>query len=260
MIRTNILVESSDRKIMGQNGSFSVIEYAKDYSVDERTAMKMYYASQMNVHKRQLVADLKESGIIAQAGSMQMIMGPVKAETNVSGAGDLLKKVVGSKVTGETAIKPRYSGTGLVVMEPTYKFIMLEDVSEWEGGIVIEDGMFLACDDTVKMNVTSRKNISSTVLGHEGFFNTKLSGKGIVALESDIPREELVVVELVDDTLKVDGSMAIAWSGSLSFTVEGATSTLVGSAMSKEGFVNVYRGTGRVLVATVDDGGIFGNA
>ena len=45
--------------------------------------------------------------------------------------------------------------------------------------------------------------------------------------------------------------MAIAWSQSLQFTVERTTKTLVGSAASGEGFVNVYRGTGRVLVAPV---------
>ena len=59
------------------------------------------------------------------------------------------------------------------------------------------------------------------------------------------------VFDLDNDTLKIDGSMAIAWSQSLQFTVERTTKTLVGSAASGEGFVNVYRGTGRVLVAPV---------
>jgi len=43
--------------------------------------------------------------------------------------------------------------------------------------------------------------------------------------------------------------MAIAWSNSLKFTVERSAKSLVGSAMSKEGLVNVYRGTGKVLMA-----------
>ena len=47
--------------------------------------------------------------------------------------------------------------------------------------------------------------------------------------------------------------MAIAWSDSLKFTVERSTKTLVGSAVSGEGLVNVYRGTGRVLIAPVDN-------
>ena len=47
--------------------------------------------------------------------------------------------------------------------------------------------------------------------------------------------------------------MAIAWSGSLEFTVERSGKTLVGSAASGEGLVNVYRGTGKVLLAPVDN-------
>ena len=61
-------------------------------------------------------------------------------------------------------------------------------------------------------------------------------------------------MELNDDVLKVDGNFAIAWSGSLNFTVERSGKSLVGSAASGEGLVNVYRGTGRVLLAPVTKG------
>ena len=45
--------------------------------------------------------------------------------------------------------------------------------------------------------------------------------------------------------------MAVCWSSNLEFTVERTTKTLVGSAVSGEGLVNVYRGTGRVLMSPV---------
>ncbi|MBQ5474712.1 MAG: AIM24 family protein, partial [Lachnospiraceae bacterium] len=76
-----------------------------------------------------------------------------------------------------------------------------------------------------------------------------LSGDGIVALESPVPREELVEFNLVDDVVKIDGNMAIAWSSTLNFTVEKSTKSLIGSGISGEGFVNVYRGTGKILMA-----------
>ena len=56
---------------------------------------------------------------------------------------------------------------------------------------------------------------------------------------------------LQNDVVKIDGNMAIAWSGSLEFTVERSGKTLLGSAASGEGLVNVYRGTGKVLMAPV---------
>ena len=98
-----------------------------------------------------------------------------------------------------------------------------------------------------------RSNLSSAVAGGEGLFNLGLSGKGVVALECPCPREELIEINLQDDVLKIDGNMAIAWSGSLNFTVERSGKTLIGSAASGEGLVNVFRGTGRVLMAPVLD-------
>ena len=66
-----------------------------------------------------------------------------------------------------------------------------------------------------------------------------------------MPAEELIEVQLNGDELKIDGRMAICWSADLDFTVERVTRTLAGSAVSGEGFVNVYRGTGRVLMSPV---------
>ena len=55
-------------------------------------------------------------------------------------------------------------------------------------------------------------------------------------------------ITLHNDVLKIDGIFAIAWSGSLEFTVERSGKSLIGSAASGEGLVNVYRGTGKVLM------------
>ena len=180
------------------------------------------------------------------------MIGEIKASANVKGAGDLLKKAFSSSVTGETTVKPCYRGNGFLVLEPTYKHVLFINVAEWNGGIVLEDGLFLACEETLQMKVTARKTLSSAIAGNEGFFNTLLVGRGYAALESPVPEDELFVVDLQDDTIRIDGSMAIAWSNSLSFTVEKTTKSIIGSAASGEGLVNVYRGTGRVLIAPVE--------
>ena len=135
-----------------------------------------------------------------------------------------------------------------MMLEPTYRHIILVDVSKW-GTIVLDDGLFLACDGTLLQKTVARRNISSAVLGGEGLFNLSLSGNGIAALESKVPYEELIEVILDNDVMKIDGNMAVAWSGSLQFTVEKSGKSLVGSAVSGEGFVNVYRGTGKILLA-----------
>ena len=149
------------------------------------------------------------------------------------------------------AIKPEYTGDGTLVLEPTYKHIILLDLDEWGNSIVLDDGLFLACESTLKQKAVRRKTFSSAFAGGEGFFNLGLKGSGVVCLESDCPREELVEITLEDDVIKIDGNLAIAWSGSLDFTVERAGRSLLGSAVSGEGLVNVYRGTGKVLLAPV---------
>lgn len=252
MVETNILSESNVRKLVDEKAQFSVFEYSRDISVHPAEAIQAYFASKMNIRKRQVVCNIKGgTSVITQAGAMQIMMGDINASTDVNGVGNLIGKAISSKVTGETAIKPKYKGNGILVLEPTYKHIILEDVSEWNGGMVIDDGLFLACDGNVQLKVQARKTLSSAVLGNEGLFNTKLVGDGVAVLESPKPREELVCVTLNNDVLKIDGNMAIAWSGDLDFTVERTTKSLIGSAASGEGLVNVYRGTGKVLIANV---------
>ena len=246
-----MIENSTNRKIILEKGKYQVLEYEQDMSVNKETAMSEYFASKMNVRKRQVLCNLNNNGVVLQAGAMQVMFGNIEVKTNVSGVGDFFKKALSSSVTGESAIKPKYQGTGQILLEPSYKYILIEDLKDWNGAMTIDDGLFLGCDDTVNIKTVARRNLSSAVLGGEGLFNTSLTGTGVVVLESKVPYEELVVVELNNDTIKIDGNMAIAWSSNLSFTVEKTTKTLIGSAASGEGFVNVFRGTGKVLIALV---------
>lgn len=244
-------MENDDVKVIDSLGAFSVVEYQRDLSVMPETAMEAFYASQMNVRKRQVVCDVSKSNVTVQAGAMQWMVGNVKATTGIKGVGDLFGKAVRGSVTGESAIKPEYTGDGTLVLEPTYQHILLLDLSEWNGSVVLDDGLFLACESSLKHKAVMRSNLSSAVAGNEGLFNLGIQGNGIVCLESPCPKEELVEVTLDKDVLKVDGNFAIAWSGSLEFTVERSGKSLLGSAASGEGLVNVYRGTGKVLLAPV---------
>lgn len=246
-------LENENRKFVKTVNNFHVLEYIQDASVSPMNAQTEYFMSQMNVRRRQIVIKLdKEHSAIIQAGAMQWMGGDIQATTGVKGIGDLFGKALKGAVTKETAIKPEYVGNGYLVLEPTYKYILLKDISEWgSSGMTIEDGMFLACDSHVQNKIVARKNVSSAVLGGEGFFNLSLHGTGTVALESNVPEEELIEIILEDDELKIDGNLAVCWSSDLDFTVERTTKTLVGSAVSGEGLVNVYRGTGRVLMSPV---------
>ena len=246
-------LENNNRKIISTINNFHVLEYIQDASVSPMNAIDEYFMSKMNVRRRQVVIDIsREHSAVIQAGAMQWMGGNVQATSGVKGLGDLFGKAIKGAVTKETAVKPEYVGEGFLVLEPTYKYIILQDVSKWGSvGMTIEDGMFLACDANVKRNIVARKTLSSAVLGGEGLFNMSLQGNGAVALESNVPEDELIEIELENDELKIDGNLAVCWSSNLDFTVERTTKTLVGSAVSGEGLVNVYRGSGRVLMSPV---------
>ena len=246
-------LQNENRKYAKSIGNFHVLEYVQDASVSPMNAMNEYFMSKMNVRRRQVVIDIdKDHSAVIQAGAMQWMGGNVQAASGVKGIGDFLGKALKGAVTKETAVKPEYVGEGCLVLEPTYKYIILADIGKWgSAGMTIEDGMFLACDANVKSKVVARKNLSSAVLGNEGLFNLSLQGNGVAALESNVPEDELIEVILENDELKIDGNLAVCWSSNLEFTVERSTKTFVGSAVSGEGLVNVYRGTGRVLMCPV---------
>ncbi len=246
-------LQNQNRQFIKSMDNFHVLEYIQDASVSPMNAVDEYFMSKMNVRRRQVVIDLdRNHSAMIQAGAMQWMGGQVEVTSGVRGIGDFFGKAIKGAVTKETAAKPVYVGQGCLVLEPTYKYIILMDMSEWGAvGMTIEDDMFLACDTNVQNRVVARKNLSSAVLGGEGLFNLSLYGEGVVALESNVSEEELIEIVLENDELKIDGNLAVCWSSNLDFTVERTTSTLVGSAVSGEGLVNVYRGTGRVLMCPV---------
>lgn len=246
--------DNDDIRTLETKGAFTVIEYLRDLSVTAADAQVAYFSNEMNVRKRQVICDVSKANITTQSGAMQWTVGNVNATTGVKGVGDFLGKALRGSVTGESAIKPEYTGSGILVLEPTYKHIILLDVAQWNGSVVLDDGLFLACEAGLKHKAVMRSNLSSAVAGGEGLFNLGISGNGILCLESNCPKEELIEITLDNDVLKIDGNMAIAWSSSLSFTVERSGKSLIGSAASGEGLVNVYRGTGKVLLAPVTRG------
>lgn len=244
------LFDNDDVSVVAESGQFKVVEWARDLSTSPASAQAAWFASQMDVRRRQLVCTLDgRTGVTIQSGAMQWTVGDVEATSGIKGVGDLASKMFRGAISQDSAIKPEYTGNGLLVCEPTWRHIILVELEHWNGAVALDDGLFLACDSTLDQSLVRRKNLSSAVAGNEGLFNLCVSGKGVVALECPCPEEEFAYIDLYDDVLKVDGNYALAWTPSLDFTVERSGRSLAGSAVSGEGLVNVYRGTGRVMLA-----------
>lgn len=180
MIRVKNFIENDDVNVIEEKGMFKVIEYIRDLSCTPNEAMVKYYMAQQHVTKKQLCITLNNDGVILQPGRMQWMAGDIHQTTGLKGVGDAVGKLFSAKVSGENMIKPEYRGNGVVVTEPTYQHFLLEDLSEWDGKMTIEDGLFCACDNEVTLKTVMRNNMSSAVAGGEGLFNLSQIGRAHV--------------------------------------------------------------------------------
>ncbi|GHS98944.1 transcriptional regulator [Synergistales bacterium] len=242
----NMSLVSRDSK----NGvTIEVFEYKSLTPSTPSQGMAYYFAEKEGLKLRQCVVTLSgQDGVQLSPGAMSYMLGAVDMTTGITGVGDFAKKLLTSHVTGEKAIKPLYKGTGEVGLEPSFRHYIVAELDNEE--FCLDDGLFYAASEGIK--ITAKRNSLTTAIagGEGGLFQLAARGTGLLVLESKVPMNEISVVELDNSVLKVDGNFAMLWSGSLQQTVERSGKTLIGSAASGEGLVNVFRGKGMVWLAT----------
>jgi len=248
-MKSNLEVKKNSNKIIetmeNERVKFEVFERESlkgTKSVEE--AAQLYFIEKANIKLRSVKITVDNSSIVLEPGALHYSKGDFEIKSNAGGVAGFGKKLFTSAVTGENIYKPVYKGTGEIYLEPTFGHFALIELENEE--IVVDDGVFYACESTIDVGVSRMKNLSSAVLGNEGLFQVKLSGTGIVLLEIPVPSEEIEEFELNNETLKVDGNFVILRDESIEFTVQKATKNFFSSATSGEGFLNVYKGKGKV--------------
>lgn len=210
-------------------------------------AETLWFMEQQNVKVRQIALYINNDAVQIEAGAMSYFQGPLEMVSGLT-VGNAVGKMFKASVTGETAAKPIYKGSGMLVLEPSFKYFIPFTLNAGER-VIVDKGMFYVASESVKVEPFMQKNVSSALLGGEGLFQMSLTGPGLVVLESPVPMCEIDTINLQNDTLKVDGNFALLRTGNIEFSVERSAKTLVGSAASGEGLVNVYRGTGQIWLA-----------
>ncbi len=224
-----------------------IMEYQKLMgSTNTQAAMDLYFMEKQNIRVRQAAVYIENDMVTVQPGAMSYFQGPLEMVSGLT-PGNALGRLFSGAVTGEGAAQPEYKGSGMLVLEPTFNHLLLLQLDREE--IIVDKGMFYCAQGGVTVKPSMQRNISSALAGGEGLFQISLSGTGLVILECPVPSCEIDVIELQNDTLRVDGNFAVLRSAGLDFTVERSAKTLLGSAASGEGLVNVYRGTGSVWLA-----------
>lgn len=230
---------------MENESKFQILEYdSLNGATDVETAFGLNIMKENQIKLKQIRIILNQSGVKLQPGAMSYMKGDINVQNKMGGVFGLGKKIIASKLNGETAFKPYYTGTGEIFLEPSFGHYALIELEDDE--IIVDDGMFYACEDEIEVSVSMQKNISSSLLGNEGLFQTKLSGNGIVVLQIPVPENEIFKCILINDTLKVDGNFVILRTGNIEFSVEKSSKSIVSTLTNGEGLVNVYRGSGEV--------------
>lgn len=248
-MRIDNYLDSPNVEVADHKGIFRSIRYLRDLSVANEEAMTKFYQAQMEVNPRQLYIELSGStSVHIIPGAMQMSLGDIKMTTGVKGVGDFIGKKFTAMTTGASVIHPLYTGSGVIITEPTYNHKIIVNIGESKEGLVIRDGMLYAYESTIDIRPVPIESVSGALFGGKGLFNLGLKGAGYAVLESPLPMSEIVKVTLSgnQEELRVDGPFAVMWDKSLRHTVERSSKSFIGSAVSGEGLVNVYRGSGSV--------------
>lgn len=250
-MRSNIKSEENFKiidELEGRNNFYQIIEY-KNLSggKNEMSAVMLSFIKDANITLKQVRISLENSSIKMESGALHYSIGNIQMENSNGGVMGFGKKLLGGALTGETAFKPTYKGTGNIYLEPSLGHFALLELQNEE--IVVDKGLFYACDSNIEVTPIMQKNVSSALLGGEGLFQTKIKGSGIVVLEIPVPQQEILKYQLNNEELKVDGNFALLRTSGVDFTVEKSTKSLIGTVTSGEGLLNVFRGTGEVWLA-----------
>lgn len=187
--------------------------------------------------------ELENAAFRYEAGAMHYMKGNLELETNVPGVGKLFK----SMITKEKVIKPVISGTGTIFLHPSFGEFTILDLQndEW----ILDQGAYYASEIGIEIGAFSNKAISALFSG-EKWFQTVVAGTGKVIIISAGPLEE---VELQNEKLVVDGKFAVARTSGVELAVKRASKSIFSSLVSGEGLVNSFTGTGKVLIAPVEN-------
>ena len=204
-----------------------------------RVAIDVITRERLNMVK----VELEKSSVRYEAGAMHYMKGSLELQTNVPGMGRILK----SMVTKEKIIKPVITGTGTVFFQPSFGEFTILDLhnDEW----ILDQGAYYASELEIEIGAYTNRAISAMFSG-EKWFQTIVAGTGKVVINSAGPLEE---IELNNGKLVVDGAFAVARTSRINLKVTKATRGIFSTVISGEGLVNTFSGTGKVLIAPVDN-------
>lgn len=188
---------------------------------------------------RQVRVDIAGETVRARRGAMSTMRGDIKLTPRLPGFGDIFRSIF----TSEARIRPYYSGSGSIMLQPSLAGYHLLDVEDGEAWI-LEPEIYWASEGNVALGMR-REPFWSSLWAGDGLFTwkTTLHNPGRVAINAPGPVE---VVD-VDGELRVQGRLVLGRTEGLKFSSRPAA-RWPRSMISGQKRLRVFTGKGKALV------------
>lgn len=201
-----------------------------------------------------IIVDLnREEKIRIERGSMVFHNGKVSFDGEMNSQGidvfDKFVKSVGrSMVSGESFFITKVTGledAATLAIAPA----SIGDIKELVVGEkqwYINDGSFLACDESVSYRIGRQSIGKAMFAGTGGLFIMKTQGNGSMLVNSF---GDILEIDLDGSSpFIVDNSHVVAWEDTLTYSIKVASGTF--GYTTGEGLVNEFNGSGKIFIQT----------
>ena len=189
---------------------------------------------------RQVRIDMADETVRARRGAMSNLRGDIRVTPRLPGAMEFIR----SLYNDEARIRPEYTGTGTVLLQPSLGGYHLMDMAPGDRW-VLEPGIYWASEGSIALGLHLDPIWTSFLLG-DGLLNwkTSVSGSGRLALNTPGPVE---TVEITDSSFRAQGRIILGRTAGLRYTSQ-HVARFPRYLISGQKRLRVLRGTGKVLV------------
>lgn len=193
--------------------------------------------------------------IKAESDAMVAMSSSIDVEGRLDGGllGGLARMVAGESFFLQTLTARR--GPGDVLLAPSIPGEIVDVELDGSYSLIIQKDGFLAGSENLQIS-TKLQNLAQGIFSGEGFFVVKVSGKGLVFVNT-YGGVHIINLEAGQEYV-VDNSHLVAWPDYMNYTIEKASKGWISTFTSGEVAVCRFRGPGPVIIQTRNPRG-FGN-
>lgn len=189
---------------------------------------------------RQVVMGITDETVRARSGALSNMKGNIDFKPLLPSAGHFLRTMFSK----EARVRPSYSGTGQIFLQPSlggYHIFNSLETERW----ILEPGAYWASEGSVDLGLY-RERFWPSLWAGDGIlvWKTTVEGDGQVAINAPGPVE---VVSVEDAKFCAQGRLVLGRTDGLKFRSERAA-RFPRNFFSGQSRLRVYKGTGRLLV------------